>query len=501
MNYLNLIELIIIGILILAFTFQVIKNRKIKDEYKKAIEKIVSGDLTLNIEGNKFVDNDLDKVTKKLISWIYNTLRSSTRISQQLNNIYSSCTTSMDTAKSVGEKIDGFEHKAEHTFKRIDELNSLTNNIYNSQQEMYALSNKVRESAAQTEDSIKMGGKTVEDAVEILEDMNVHMDDLIGDITNLANVTDTVEKMADLISKLAKNINLLSLNAAIEAARAGESGRGFGVVATEVGKLADESAVYAKDIRSNIENIKVKSSAAVEAINILGEKGKKVQTSTSSIKECFNDINTEVTDIIGSVHLVSKKIEEQLSSNEKIKVVSDDASEFFKDFNVEVNNIVVDIKKQYELERLNIDSCDNMSKDIETLLEFTQEFENIISEKLINHCEVLAKQMCSEKINNEFLDKYSTESGILEFYITDGDGVTILSNNKFGIGFRFTEDETSQAHVFRNILKDNKLIVTQNFMKRDVDDKYYKFVAISRKDGEGIVQAGLDLEDILKLKI
>jgi methyl-accepting chemotaxis protein len=38
-------------------------------------------------------------------------------------------------------------------------------------------------------------------------------------------------------------------------------------------------------------------------------------------------------------------------------------------------------------------------------------------------------------------------------------------------------------------------------MKRDVDDKYYKFVAISRKDGEGIVQAGLDLEDILKLKI
>lgn len=501
MDYLRIIELIIIVFLAIALIFQIIKNKIIKAEYRAAIEKIVSGDLTLNLGGSKNINSDFGRITEKLLSWIYNTLKSSTKVSEQLKYIYSSCTTSMKTAENVGRKIDDFELKANHTFKRIEALNTFTTNIYNSQQEMYILSNKVNESANQTESSIKIGGETVESAVEILEDMNVHMEDLISDIRNLANVTDKVQDMALLINKLANNINLLSLNAAIEAARAGESGRGFAVVANEVGKLADESAIYSKDIKNNIESINMQTNAAIEAINLLSQEGKKVQISTNSIKTCFEDINSEVREIISSVHSVSIKIEDQLSTNEKIKIVSDDASEFFKDFITEVSNIVIDIKNQYELEKLNISSCDKMSNSITTMLEFTQEFENIIAEKLINHCKIVAEEISKGSINEDSLTKYSRESGVSEFYITDADGITVLSNNKAGIGFRFTEDKDSQAHIFRKILKNNKEIITQNFMKRDVDDKYYKFVAVSRTDGKGIVQAGLDVEDILKLEI
>jgi methyl-accepting chemotaxis protein WspA len=74
---------------------------------------------------------------------------------------------------------------------------------------------------------------------------------------------DNINMAVTTITRVADQTNLLSINAAIEAEKAGEYGRGFLVVAREIRRLADQTAVATLDIENIVRHMQDAVSAGV----------------------------------------------------------------------------------------------------------------------------------------------------------------------------------------------------------------------------------------------
>lgn len=104
------------------------------------------------------------------------------------------------------------------------------------------------------------------------------------------------------ITKVADQTNLLSINAAIEAEKAGEYGRGFLVVAREIRRLADQTAVATLDIEGMVRHMQDAVSAGVMQVDKFSGE---VRDGMSRVRE----ISGHTGQIIEEVHGLSSRFQ------------------------------------------------------------------------------------------------------------------------------------------------------------------------------------------------
>lgn len=92
--------------------------------------------------------------------------------------------------------------------------------------------------------------------------MTIHFENLFDKLQSMQEKTGSigkgVEDTSTVVSKIKANASkskILALNASIEAARSGEAGRGFTVVAKEMGEMATASGTSAVEINTALQSI------------------------------------------------------------------------------------------------------------------------------------------------------------------------------------------------------------------------------------------------------
>jgi hypothetical protein len=266
------------------------------EEHRKAIDDVVKN----SVAYKDTVEAEAEQEVKRRTAWMIGLsiavlaliglvlgLGLSRSITHRLGetlSALSATSTEMGATVEQQERTAVLQSAAVHeTTTTMDELDA----SFNQTAEMVRIA---ADTAQQAASSAADGLETVRQTLEGMTHLKEKVGAVSEQISNLSEQTAQISGITRVVGDLANQTNMLALNAAVEAARAGEHGKGFGVVATEIRNLADESKKSADRINSLVEDIRRATDATVMAT----EEGNKTVDSDMRLAQqtalAFNGI-------------------------------------------------------------------------------------------------------------------------------------------------------------------------------------------------------------------
>ncbi|MGE0493797.1 MAG: methyl-accepting chemotaxis protein [Vulcanimicrobiota bacterium] len=200
-----------------------------------------------------------------------------------------------------------------------------TMEVVSSAREIAATTKELVDAIAQVDQVFDQTHEVASQSREGVAAMRTSMDTMLeaaGTITSklavLSEKAANITTMTTTISKVADQTNLLSLNAAIEAEKAGEYGRGFGVVAVEIRRLADQTALATLDIEQMNFEIQSSVSSAVGGMNKFTEELRTGVGEVRQVAEQLSTIIEQVETLSPRLDMVNQGMQTQLLGSKQI---------------------------------------------------------------------------------------------------------------------------------------------------------------------------------------
>ena len=162
------------------------------------------------------------------------------------------------------------------------------------------------------------GSKVVQKTQEGMLTLTEKVGGIAEQVLHLSQQTNQIANITNLVSDLANQTNMLAINATVEAVRAGEQGKGFGVVAREIRRLADQSKQSAAEINDLINDIQ---NAINKTVMVTDEGNTTLDNSlklTEGTAETFNHVANAINSVVVSSQQIYLNTKQQALAIEQV---------------------------------------------------------------------------------------------------------------------------------------------------------------------------------------
>ncbi len=230
-------------------------------------DRVAAGDLTATCHGQApgeagLLLQAIRKMTTDLRSLIG-------RIHKSSVALMSTATEISATSKQQEQTIYDYGTSTNEAAAAVNEISATSQELLRTMNEVNQLVRQTTQMASTGQESLSGMDRTMRQLAESTGSISAKLSVISERAANINLVVTTITKVAD-------QTNLLSINAAIEAEKAGEYGLGFLVVAREIRRLADQTAVATLDIERMVKEMQYSVSAGVMEMDKFSEQVRQV---------------------------------------------------------------------------------------------------------------------------------------------------------------------------------------------------------------------------------